>query len=227
MRPRMHSNGTLFFLKKKQRQHTYCHHTHMHSIENRCPQPQNHITPSLTSLSLCFLLVPTFFLFVDIYPNIVIVTEMQQEEEQYLRPERVLDNFGLADEDVLNIYLYGSRVYGTHSAESDWDYIVLLRREVGLLTKQAEEEEAQQHGKAEEQEAGNKDASSQQQVSSLKELEAACDGKLTIQGKDLVSDATLITLSNFQRLLDAHYPPILGWLFSVPVLSLFFPSSPP
>jgi len=32
----------------------------------------------------------------------------------------VLDNFGLADNSVVAIYLYGSRVYGTQGIASDW-----------------------------------------------------------------------------------------------------------
>eukprot|EP01087_Luapelamoeba_hula_P002581 TRINITY_DN12247_c0_g1_i1.p1 TRINITY_DN12247_c0_g1~~TRINITY_DN12247_c0_g1_i1.p1 ORF type:complete len:222 (-),score=22.37 TRINITY_DN12247_c0_g1_i1:67-732(-) len=38
----------------------------------------------------------------------------------------VVQNFNLDDANVIAIYLYGSRVYGTETERSDWDYIVVL-----------------------------------------------------------------------------------------------------
>lgn len=42
----------------------------------------------------------------------------------------VLEDFSLKDEDVLNIYPYGSRVYGTFSVDSDFDYIIVAKDNV-------------------------------------------------------------------------------------------------
>lgn len=41
--------------------------------------------------------------------------------------DTILQDFHLKDEDVLNIYSYGSRVYGTNNAKSDHDFIVLTK----------------------------------------------------------------------------------------------------
>ena len=38
-----------------------------------------------------------------------------------------LDNFSLQDEDILNIYSYGSRVYGTATPESDYGIVVFSK----------------------------------------------------------------------------------------------------
>jgi len=40
--------------------------------------------------------------------------------------EGIIKNFQLETSTVLNIYLYGSRVYGTASESSDWDFIVIV-----------------------------------------------------------------------------------------------------
>jgi len=40
--------------------------------------------------------------------------------------EEIIKNFGLESNTVLNIYLYGSRVYGTESKTSDWDFIIIV-----------------------------------------------------------------------------------------------------
>lgn len=41
--------------------------------------------------------------------------------------ELVLKDFNLQDQDVINIYPYGSRVYLTHSYQSDHDFIVIVK----------------------------------------------------------------------------------------------------
>jgi hypothetical protein len=52
---------------------------------------------------------------------------IKEETDYHMDPEWVISNFDLHDKDVLNIYLYGSRVYGTASSKSDWDYIIVLK----------------------------------------------------------------------------------------------------
>lgn len=42
----------------------------------------------------------------------------------------ILKTFQLNDSEVLNIFPYGSRVYGTHSEVSDYDFIIVLNKEV-------------------------------------------------------------------------------------------------
>lgn len=39
----------------------------------------------------------------------------------------ILKDFKLKDEDVLNVYMYGSHVYGTNSEKSDHDFIVVAK----------------------------------------------------------------------------------------------------
>lgn len=39
----------------------------------------------------------------------------------------ILKDFDLLDEQVLNVYPYGSRVYNTHSVDSDFDFIVVCK----------------------------------------------------------------------------------------------------
>jgi len=39
----------------------------------------------------------------------------------------VLDELGLKEDDVLNIYLYGSRVWGNYTEDSDWDFTIILK----------------------------------------------------------------------------------------------------
>ena len=39
--------------------------------------------------------------------------------------QQILKDFNLVDNNVLNVYLYGSRVYGTNSEQSDYDYVVV------------------------------------------------------------------------------------------------------
>jgi predicted nucleotidyltransferase len=43
---------------------------------------------------------------------------------------------GVAEEEILNCYLCGSRVYGTHNDESDWDFISVV--EDGFFAKYPE-----------------------------------------------------------------------------------------
>lgn len=40
---------------------------------------------------------------------------------------RILSLFKLSSSDILNIYPYGSRVYGTATESSDWDYIIVTK----------------------------------------------------------------------------------------------------
>lgn len=47
--------------------------------------------------------------------------------------QHILTDFKLEDSDVLNVYPYGSRVYGTHGSQSDHDYIVVMKN--GALDK--------------------------------------------------------------------------------------------
>lgn len=42
-------------------------------------------------------------------------------------PKEILDRFGIAMQDVVCIYPYGSRVYGSHTDESDHDWIIVYR----------------------------------------------------------------------------------------------------
>lgn len=42
--------------------------------------------------------------------------------------EHILSQFNLNDEDVFNIYQYGSRVYGTYDKFSDWDFIIICNQ---------------------------------------------------------------------------------------------------
>jgi Nucleotidyltransferase domain len=44
--------------------------------------------------------------------------------------ESILKNFHLPNEEVLNIYPYGSRVYQTHTDNSDHDFIIVLNKDV-------------------------------------------------------------------------------------------------
>jgi hypothetical protein len=46
--------------------------------------------------------------------------EQPETTEERMTAAWVVDNFGLDDARVVAVYLYGSRVYGTHSAASDW-----------------------------------------------------------------------------------------------------------
>lgn len=41
--------------------------------------------------------------------------------------EKILESFNFKDEDVLCIYPYGSRVYGTAKPNSDYDFVVVLK----------------------------------------------------------------------------------------------------
>lgn len=44
---------------------------------------------------------------------------------------RIYELAGVPEDHVRTVYMYGSRVYGTHSPHSDHDYIVILDDEVG------------------------------------------------------------------------------------------------
>ncbi len=46
--------------------------------------------------------------------------EQLKNNSPYRSLQEMLDNFNLKNEDTLNIYPYGSRVYGTASANSDY-----------------------------------------------------------------------------------------------------------
>lgn len=41
----------------------------------------------------------------------------------------ILQDFHLKNEDILSIFTYGSRVYGTHNEESDYDFIIVMKNE--------------------------------------------------------------------------------------------------
>lgn len=41
--------------------------------------------------------------------------------------QHILTDFKLEDSDVLNVYPYGSKVYGTAGSQSDYDYIVVMK----------------------------------------------------------------------------------------------------
>jgi predicted nucleotidyltransferase len=41
----------------------------------------------------------------------------------------ILNDFRLQDEDVLNVYPFGSKIYKTDNHKSDWDFIVVVRNE--------------------------------------------------------------------------------------------------
>jgi Polymerase beta, Nucleotidyltransferase len=41
--------------------------------------------------------------------------------------EEILKRAGLKDSDVVNCYLYGSRVYGNYRKDSDYDFIVIVK----------------------------------------------------------------------------------------------------
>lgn len=41
--------------------------------------------------------------------------------------KEICSNFNIAETDIVNVYAYGSRIYGTHSADSDYDYIVVYK----------------------------------------------------------------------------------------------------
>jgi predicted nucleotidyltransferase len=47
----------------------------------------------------------------------------------------LLSKLHLDDTKVLNVYQYGSRVYGTHSDSSDYDFTIILSDDYTELTK--------------------------------------------------------------------------------------------
>jgi predicted nucleotidyltransferase len=44
--------------------------------------------------------------------------------------EKILQKFNLADDKIVNIYPYGSRVYGTAGYQSDYDYWVICKNNI-------------------------------------------------------------------------------------------------
>lgn len=55
-------------------------------------------------------------------------TALQKELEKAMEPidrDRIVQLTGLPEHKILNIYMYGSRVYGTQSEASDYDFLVL------------------------------------------------------------------------------------------------------
>lgn len=42
--------------------------------------------------------------------------------------QQILDSFGFENENVLNVYPYGSRIYQTHTDKSDYDFVVILKK---------------------------------------------------------------------------------------------------
>lgn len=64
--------------------------------------------------------------------------EKENKEKLYQKAEQikndinvktVLNEYNFTDEQILNIYLYGSRVYGCNSETSDYDYTVIIKGE--------------------------------------------------------------------------------------------------
>ena len=44
--------------------------------------------------------------------------------------QRVCEQLGIDEREVVNIYPYGSRIYGCHTDESDHDYIIVFKRAI-------------------------------------------------------------------------------------------------
>ncbi len=44
-----------------------------------------------------------------------------------MEAEEVIAKLGLEDSDIVNVYVYGSHVYGTATSESDSDFILVYR----------------------------------------------------------------------------------------------------
>lgn len=47
--------------------------------------------------------------------------------------QRLIDTFQLDQYELLCVYMYGSRVYGTHDENSDHDFIVVVKDDVGCI----------------------------------------------------------------------------------------------
>ena len=43
--------------------------------------------------------------------------------------QTLLTKLQLTDDEVINIYLYGSRIYGTANSDSDWDFTIVVKNE--------------------------------------------------------------------------------------------------
>lgn len=41
--------------------------------------------------------------------------------------QEICKQFKLKEEDIVNVYAYGSRIYGTHNPDSDYDYVVVYK----------------------------------------------------------------------------------------------------
>lgn len=41
--------------------------------------------------------------------------------------KELCEQFNLNESDIVNVYAYGSRIYGTHSPDSDYDYVVVFK----------------------------------------------------------------------------------------------------
>ena len=54
-------------------------------------------------------------------------------EDLFPNLEHVLRSLGLDDEKTLNVYLFGSRVYGNHKEDSDWDFRIVYKNYQGTL----------------------------------------------------------------------------------------------
>ena len=52
------------------------------------------------------------------------ITKDSSKEKIY---EELLKRTNLTGDQVTNAYMYGSRVYGTFTSESDWDFIIILK----------------------------------------------------------------------------------------------------
>lgn len=110
----------------------------------------------------------------------------------------VIDNFNLKEEVVQAIYLYGSRVYGTATEKSDWDYLVIVKYE---------HEETTVKGKDEQCDAtivGEKQFCAQLEEHNIKSLECLWlpPGKVTIEKLSLLivenkTDKILLNKTNY------------------------------
>lgn len=57
----------------------------------------------------------------------------------------ILDKFHLSNEDILNIYPYGSRVYQTHTNNSDYDFIIVMNKDVREYSLTSDDENINIH----------------------------------------------------------------------------------
>jgi hypothetical protein len=138
------------------------------------------------------------------------------KEEERMTAGWVVAHFGLEDAAVLAVYLYGSRVYGTHGPASDWvlprprdplSYIFNFINCFYLFKNCFAQDyvivvESGGEGQGGEEERGGG------------EVEA------TIQGAASDADATVMSMTRFAQMLDQHSAPILECVFLPPHMKL-------